>query len=605
MEQVTIDSPPSGNYTVTVTGSSIPQGPQKYYLVYEFRTDTPTLTYPFGGEGFVPGEPEILRWDAFGTTGSFTLEYSIDGGANWNLISNSLAADVRQYSWTVPATSSGLVYVRVSRGASSDVNDIPFTIIGVPTGLTVNYACPDTLQLTWNAVTDAIGYEVSQLGAMYMDSVASVVGTSVLLTVNSSLDTWFSVRAIAHDNGKGRRAIAIHKNPGLINCSLALDAGVDSVISPMVPVLYPCVPLNAVPVTVTIRNGGISTLTNFDVSYSLNGGPAVIEAFNGSVAQAATVNFTFAATADLSAVSNFTLVTKVILSGDMNSNNDSLAVSGTVAAAGSVPLAEAFEAVSFPPSGWQSTNPNADGYFWKKSNLVTGSGGSPTYCAYIDNYDNAIRGTLDYMLTTLIDFSLTATPVMLFDVAYARYDAGYDDRLTIEVSPDCGSNFVTSGYDKASLALNTMPTGVNHINFAPATASQWRRDTVSLSAYGGQTAIIRFTDISDYGNNLYVDNINIWDSLALGVHQGSPIPMIGVYPNPSSGLYNINLQNISGKTVTIEVLDMQGKVVSSQHFANSSKHLNAIVDLSGRSKGIYSLRVVTEEKNYHMKLTLM
>ena len=36
VEQITISNPVAGNYTVSINGTLIPQGPQKYYLTYEF-----------------------------------------------------------------------------------------------------------------------------------------------------------------------------------------------------------------------------------------------------------------------------------------------------------------------------------------------------------------------------------------------------------------------------------------------------------------------------------------------------------------------------------------------------------------------------------------
>ena len=64
MEQVTIDNPPAGNYTLSIDGYSIPYGPQQYYVTYEFIDSDVELTYPIGGEGLVPGETEYLRWDS-------------------------------------------------------------------------------------------------------------------------------------------------------------------------------------------------------------------------------------------------------------------------------------------------------------------------------------------------------------------------------------------------------------------------------------------------------------------------------------------------------------------------------------------------------------
>ena len=68
MEQVTIVNPPSGLYTLTIDGNSIPFGPQEYFVCYEFLSDAIDLTYPIGGESFVPGESEYIRWDGYGST---------------------------------------------------------------------------------------------------------------------------------------------------------------------------------------------------------------------------------------------------------------------------------------------------------------------------------------------------------------------------------------------------------------------------------------------------------------------------------------------------------------------------------------------------------
>jgi hypothetical protein len=485
------------------------------------------------------------------------------------------------------------------------MNDVAFSIINVPANLHVSYACPYSLQLIWNSVSGATGYEVSQLGSLYMDSIATVTDTTVILPINSTLDTWFSVRAIAPNDGKGRRALAIHKLPGVINCPLALNAASDSVLSPISGITFPCIALNAVPVTVKVRNGGTTTLTTFDISYSLNGGAPVTETYSGSLAPAATLNYTFVSTVDLSALTNYTVVGKVILAGDMNSNDDSVAVSGTVGSNTVAPITEDFEAAAFPPDEWQSVNPGNDVYPWRHSPSVTGKDGAPTLSAYIDNFGNSVIGSVHYLTTKLFDLSFVAYPLMKFDLAYAEYDTVNYDRMTIEVSTDCGASFNPSGYDKSGLALNTVPTIINNNPFTPTDSSQWREDSVDLRPFGGQSVFIRFTDINGYGNYLYVDNINIADSSSVRVSEITHVPAIGVYPNPSYGIFNVSLEDMIGQRIQIEVLDMQGRIVQMQTITNSSKKLKTTLDLSKYSKGIYNLRVSTEEKSYHLKLTLM
>jgi hypothetical protein len=222
-EQVTIDTPSAGNYTVTVTAPTVPQGPQTYYVVYEFVKDEITVTYPIGGEGFAQGGGETIRWDAFGSAGNFTLDYSTDNGSTWSNISSAISGSQRYYTWTIPTTitNTGRGLIRVNRGSASDVSDANFSFIRIPTGLAVDTACPTAFHLKWTAVAGATGYEASILGTKYMDSVGTTTTTGFWYFNTLSTDTyWVSVRALGPNNAEGRRANAIVKNPGTFgNCT--------------------------------------------------------------------------------------------------------------------------------------------------------------------------------------------------------------------------------------------------------------------------------------------------------------------------------------------------------------------------------------------------
>ena len=164
MEQVTLENPSSGSYTLTVSGNAIPFGPQGYHVSYEFLSDDIELTYPIGGEGLVPGESEYIRWDAHGTSGNFTLEYSINAGASWSTITTSASSSSRHYIWTVPNNTTANAMIRVSRNGYTDQSDVTFTIVDVPQNVSVNWLCPDSIYVSWSAVSGATSYEVSMLG---------------------------------------------------------------------------------------------------------------------------------------------------------------------------------------------------------------------------------------------------------------------------------------------------------------------------------------------------------------------------------------------------------------------------------------------------------
>ena len=225
MEQVTIDNPVAGTYTVNVDGTTIPQGPQEYFLVYEFIQDEVVLTYPVGGEGFNPGTIETIRWDSYGNSGAFQLEYSTDNGGTWSTIITSVVSTRRYFNWNVPNTVSGEVLVRVSRGMLLSTSDAVFSIISTPLNLNIDWICVDSLQLSWNVVSGATGYEVSQLGVKYMDSVGvTAINSIVLHGMNSAQTDWFSVKALGPNNARGERAFAIEKTPWTVNCPIDFDA---------------------------------------------------------------------------------------------------------------------------------------------------------------------------------------------------------------------------------------------------------------------------------------------------------------------------------------------------------------------------------------------
>ena len=116
IEQVVINNPGAGNYSIQVKGSSLPSGAQNFYVVYEMLPASVTVEYPFGSETWVPGQQENIRWSANGAeTNPFTLDYSLDGGSSWTTIDNTIPSQARSYVWTVPSVVSTQALIRITR----------------------------------------------------------------------------------------------------------------------------------------------------------------------------------------------------------------------------------------------------------------------------------------------------------------------------------------------------------------------------------------------------------------------------------------------------------------------------------------------------------
>ncbi len=162
IEQVTILSPAAGNYSITISGASIPSGPQQYALTWEFDNNGIQILYPNGGEVLQPGTGTVF-WDSFGVTGNQTVEYSTNNGSSWTPL-GTVTSTVNNASWTVPATVSSQYLMRITQGALTDQSDANFSVIGTPTGLAFAQGCTvGEMAISWNAVTGATQYDVMKL----------------------------------------------------------------------------------------------------------------------------------------------------------------------------------------------------------------------------------------------------------------------------------------------------------------------------------------------------------------------------------------------------------------------------------------------------------
>jgi PKD repeat protein len=176
----------------------------------------------------------------------------------------------------------------------------------------------------------------------------------------------------------------------------------------------------------------------------------------------------------------------------------------TVSSPIALPLVEGFQNATFAPTGWSIVDINANGT-WARTTAAGGFGTS-TACAWFDNYAIDEAGSRDRLETPKYDFSGYSSATMTFDVAYARYNATYSDSLAVLVSLDCGQTF-TQVYLKGGTTLSTRADLTTA--FTP-TATEWRTESVNMTPYvGNPNVLVVFQNRGRYGNNIYLDNVNI------------------------------------------------------------------------------------------------
>ena len=517
MEQVVINQPAAGNYTVNLDGFNIPFGPQEYFITYYYETPNITLIYPRGGESLVPGEAELIRWDATGVTSGFTIELSTDNGNSWSNLGTTAVNDFT-YSWTPGNTVTGDAIIRVTSGAISDQSDNGFNIIGVPSQLSITYVCPDSLGLAWNAVNGATAYEVFRLGNEYMDPIDTVTGTTATVVgVNPAEVDWFSVRALDTDVF-GRRAIAIEKPLGTVNCVLTNDLSLEETITPSSSgPLNLCSDLSALAIEVRVKNYGATAVTSFDAVYSLNGATPVSETISANLQPGDDTVFTFNSTVNLNATGNVSLLTWVELNGDQNSFNDTSQVGFAILNGGNVvqlPVYQDFE--SF----------NA---------CATDNNCEATVCSMPNDWFNAFNGLIDdidWRVNSGATPSNGTGPLFDFDPGdqsgnyiYLEASGGCEFQeaqlitpcidLTSAQAPELNFGYNMNGGDMGNLHIDVLVNGQWINNIIPPISEDnnisWSTASANLSQYIGNIINVRFRGVTGPGwrSDMALDGISI------------------------------------------------------------------------------------------------
>ncbi len=268
---------------------------------------------------------------------------------------------------------------------------------------------------------------------------------------------------------------------------------------------------------------------------------------------------------------------------DINAGFSTITTKGFFGPGIALPSGSDFQGATFPPTNWDLGNLGTNG--WR----VATTGFNSTRSAMNNFYAYDSGNTT--MMAAKVDLSnLTSTTALTFDHAYTHYVSGADlffDSLRIEVTTDCGATWNTVFHDGYE-GLGTAPPVAS--SFVP-TAAQWRANSVDLSAFNGNSEVfVRFVGETGYGNNLYIDNVNI--STVSGV-KPLELSAFSLSPNPSNGISEVRFELPTAQNMQLMVYNALGSLVQSRDlgFLTSGQH-NVSVDAARLNAGSY--RVVLQ-----------
>jgi len=259
-------------------------------------------------------------------------------------------------------------------------------------------------------------------------------------------------------------------------------------------------------------------------------------------------------------------------------------------AGNSLPLVEGFENPSAIPNGWSIVNPDY-GVTWERNPGIGGYGTSQA-CFQMDNFSTNFDGEKDYLVTPLLDFSSINNAQMTFDVAHAQWWSFRSDTLAIYYSTDCGAtkNLL---WEKDGDILATVPDQPTYFTPDP---NEWRTDTVDLTPIAGLSGVeIWIENKSDNGNLIYIDNINIHETIGVGIKE-TINNEIKVYPNPFNDLLYVS--NTANNINSIKIISTLGKEVFYKEINKNATQLN----LSNLANGIYIILIESNEEIISKKI---
>ncbi len=219
---------------------------------------------------------------------------------------------------------------------------------------------------------------------------------------------------------------------------------------------------------------------------------------------------------------------------------------------------EGFETATLPGADWSIFN--VTGTDWATTSSAAATG---VKSAKLDNMVNS-AGNASVLESTSFDISSFTTPKLVFKYSHKQKASTDNDKMQIFSSIDCGANWISRWSRNGSILANVTPPSASA--FTP-TSGQFTSYTVNINGVAGQNNVrFRFEFFADYGNtgavgnNVYIDDINLYDA-SLGITSVEELVGLNIYPNPSSGTVNLDINLSEAHTIAVVVTDVLGRTI--------------------------------------------
>ncbi|HKZ65538.1 MAG TPA: T9SS type A sorting domain-containing protein, partial [Chitinophagaceae bacterium] len=314
------------------------------------------------------------------------------------------------------------------------------------------------------------------------------------------------------------------------------------------PIVASCGLGNGVPVKITVRNSAGATISAIPVKYQVDDNPVVIETVP-SIAGRATIPFSFAATADLSALGSHTIKAWVDLPADTYRSNDTVVLTlYNSPVISSFPYLQNFEAGD---GSWHSEGKKNSWKYGTPSSIKinrAASGSKAWKTSLTGNYNDLEKS---YLYSPCFDIGSMAKPMLSMSIAIDLEDCGTTlcDAGYMEYSPD-GKTWARLGATGAGTNWYDKNHSGNNV-WSIQNYTRWHVTSIPLPA-NVDRLMLRFVMESDpfvTREGIAIDDIHIYDSV------------YSIYDGPSYTSIVSNQPAVSGNNWIDFVVE--GKIMAS------------------------------------------
>jgi hypothetical protein len=189
-EYITIDNPPNGTYTVTISAEELVGASQNFSVAYAIEYQNSfRFTYPTASDA-VNQQELIVRWEG-SLDGAARLEASVNNG-DFILIDD--AVDLQRGFYSFTPDFSGEVQLKMTQGTTTITGD-KFIVSAEPT-MSVGFVCDNDVMIQWSEIPAAASYNLYTMGEQYLEFFKTVPDTVLQMSKSDMNSNFFAIEPL-------------------------------------------------------------------------------------------------------------------------------------------------------------------------------------------------------------------------------------------------------------------------------------------------------------------------------------------------------------------------------------------------------------------------